>query len=74
VHYVALRTLDLRSLQAELSELGLSSLGRAEGDVLGAVQAVKAVLGRTLGRSISPTRRAVSPLGERCSATCPPPR
>jgi pyruvate kinase len=68
VHYVALRTLDLRSLQAELSELGLSSLGRAEGDVLGAVEAVQAVLGRALGRTVSSTRRVASPLGERARA------
>jgi len=45
VHYVALRQHDLRELQAELVELGLSSLGRAEGSVL---VSVRQVLRRTL--------------------------
>lgn len=40
VHYVALRQHDLRELQTELVKLGLSSLGRAEGSVLGSVRQV----------------------------------
>jgi pyruvate kinase len=40
VHYVALRQHDLRSLQHELVQLGLSSLGRSEGSVRGSVLAV----------------------------------
>src|SRR3990167_5249003 len=34
LHYIALRRHDLRVLQARLSRLGLSSLGRAEAHVL----------------------------------------
>jgi pyruvate kinase len=37
VHYVALRQIDLRDLQSQLSELGLSSLGRSESCVLGSL-------------------------------------
>ncbi|MDP3892720.1 pyruvate kinase [Nocardioides sp.] len=40
VHYVALRRQDLRSLQFRLAELGLSSLGRSEAQVLAATEAV----------------------------------
>ncbi len=36
-HYVALREQDLRAMQSELSQLGLSSLGRCEGFVLGSL-------------------------------------
>ncbi|HYP99304.1 MAG TPA: pyruvate kinase [Polyangiaceae bacterium] len=37
VHYVALRQRDLRGLQAQLAQRGLSSLGRAESCVMGAL-------------------------------------
>ncbi len=40
VHYVALRQADLRGLQGELSQLGLSSLGRSESSVMAAVHAL----------------------------------
>jgi hypothetical protein len=40
-HYVALRHEDLRELQARLSELGLSSLGRSEPGVLANLRAVR---------------------------------
>jgi len=40
VHYVALRQSDISELQEDLAALGLSSLGRAERNVLGSVQAV----------------------------------
>jgi pyruvate kinase len=40
LHYVALRSRDLRPLQMRLAVLGLSSLGRAESHVLGNVDAV----------------------------------
>jgi pyruvate kinase len=43
-HYLALRRHDVRKLQSELALLGLSSLGRTEGHVLHAVQAVYGVL------------------------------
>lgn len=40
LHYVAFRQRDLRETQLTLSEMGLSSLGRAEGHVLAAVEVV----------------------------------
>jgi pyruvate kinase len=50
-HYLALRRHDLRDLQQELAELGLSSLGRLEPHVLASVSAVDVVLRRLLGRT-----------------------
>jgi len=44
VHYLALRKSDLSELQEDLAALGLSSLGRAERNVMGSVQAVGAAL------------------------------
>jgi len=44
LHYLALRSSDMRPLQARLAAAGLSSLGRAESHVLAAVEAVLAVL------------------------------
>ena len=46
LHYLALRSRDLRPLQARLAALGLSSLGRAESHVMAAVDAVLSVLQR----------------------------
>jgi pyruvate kinase len=40
LHYLALRRHDLRSLQGQLASLGLSSLGRAEAQALGDVDAI----------------------------------
>ena len=40
LHYVALRRRDLRTLQVQLSELGLSSLGRCESHVLATIDSV----------------------------------
>ncbi len=40
LHYLALRRRDLRPLQGELASLGLSSLGRAESQVMDTVQSV----------------------------------
>lgn len=42
VHYIALRQQDLRQLQVELADLGLSSLGRLEGCALGTIRRVLA--------------------------------
>ena len=39
-HYIALRHYDVRPLQEELAELGLSSLGRAEAHVMATLDAV----------------------------------
>jgi len=44
VHYLALREQDLRRVQMELADLGLSSLGRSEGHVLHSVTQVRARL------------------------------
>ena len=41
LHYLALRQNDIRELQQQLAEIGLSSLGRAEGHVLASLQAVR---------------------------------
>jgi hypothetical protein len=48
-HYIALRRRDIRDVQEKLTANGLSSLGRAEADVLGAVDAVLRVLHRLAG-------------------------
>ena len=44
LHYVALRQFDIRDLQDQLAELGLSSLGRAEQHVVASIRAVQAAL------------------------------
>ncbi|MFD2248340.1 pyruvate kinase [Pontibacter ruber] len=41
LHYLALRHRDIRDLQDNLAQLGLSSLGRAEGHVLASLEAVR---------------------------------
>jgi pyruvate kinase len=51
VHYLALRRQDLRTLQADLTGLGLSSLGRTESHVLSSIQTVIHVLNVLLGRN-----------------------
>jgi pyruvate kinase len=51
VHYIALRQHDVRHLQEKLTEDGLSSLGRCEADVLGAIDAVLRVLHRITGKA-----------------------
>ena len=48
VHYLALRRFDLRPLQEELADRGLSSLGRAESCVLFSLQAVLTALGERI--------------------------
>lgn len=48
-YYLALRSENLSGLQLELSEKGLSSLGRCEADVLGSLDAVNAALSRISG-------------------------
>src|SRR6187200_3231868 len=56
LHYVALRSRDLRSFQMRLARVGLSSLGRAESHVLAAVDAVLAVLHRAVARDWQPEK------------------
>lgn len=48
-HYLAMRRVDLRPLQARLARLGLSSLGRAEAHVLASVDKVLAALSQMSG-------------------------
>jgi len=52
--YLAFRKADIRPLQAELSALGLSSLGRCEAQVLGSVDSLIASLTRIAGLSGHP--------------------
>jgi len=44
VHYLALRQTDIRTLQEDLAALGLSSLGRAERNVMASINAVQTTL------------------------------
>ncbi len=53
-HYLALRRHDLRPLQERLAALGLSSLGRAEPQVLRSLDQVLAVLRQLAGRPAAP--------------------
>lgn len=46
LHYLAFRRHDLRGLQSELAELGLSSLGRSESHVMATIEAVLNTLSR----------------------------
>lgn len=52
--YLSMRTFDLRDVQESLSELGVSSLGRAEGHVLYTLDAVLKLLYGTVDRSPPP--------------------
>lgn len=54
LHYLALRRRDLRALQLRLAKMGLSSLGRAESNVLASVDAVLRVLHRLAQREWTP--------------------
>jgi pyruvate kinase len=49
MHYLALRRHDIRHLQSQLANLGLSSLGRTEPHVLSALNAVMNVLCQLIG-------------------------
>ncbi len=53
-HYLALRRRDASRLQAELSAIGLSSLGRSEAKVLASLDAVIATLARLAGAPSPP--------------------
>ncbi|AKG33336.1 pyruvate kinase [Paenibacillus durus] len=50
LHYLALRSQDIRSLQGKLAQMGLSSLGRSELTVLATVDAVLRVLHQLVQR------------------------
>ena len=49
IHYLTLRRQDLRPLQHQLADLGLSSLGRCEAHVIGTVERVLGVLACLVG-------------------------
>jgi pyruvate kinase len=49
IHYLAMRRKDLRGLQVELAQLGLSSIGRAEAYALSSVNNVLGLTDRLLG-------------------------
>ncbi|KDB50337.1 pyruvate kinase [Sphaerotilus natans subsp. natans DSM 6575] len=66
LHYLALRSGDLRPLQLELSRLGLSSLGRAEPHVLASIDKVLGLLHRLSGRDWTP-RDPDAPIDSRAS-------
>lgn len=50
IPYLALRQLDIRGLQNDVADLGLSSLGRLEGHVLVTLEAVLSALHALAGR------------------------
>lgn len=52
IHYLALRAHDVRKLQKKLSQIGVSSLGRSEGQIMDDIDRVLGILSR-LGRSSS---------------------
>lgn len=62
LHYLALRSRDLRPLQARLAAAGLSSLGRAESHVMSAVEAVRFALERLAPQDGSSARPGRAPV------------
>lgn len=64
LHYVALRRRDVRTLQAALAELGLSSLGRCESHVAATLDAVGRALAALGGSPVPTPDAAVLTAGE----------
>ena len=60
IHYVAIRRKDIRHLQEQLAALGLSSLGRAESNVLFVIDAVLGLLDRLEGKRGRPLDGSVA--------------
>ncbi|MCU0393245.1 MAG: pyruvate kinase [Thermoflexibacter sp.] len=54
VDYLALRQFDIRELQDQLSQLGLSSLGRSEGNVIASLSRVSYILHSLLNKEPEP--------------------
>ena len=70
VHYIALRQHDLRDLQSQLAERGLSSLGRSESCVMSSLLEASARAHESLALAgVSAARRQLSRL-EKKRATC----
>ncbi len=65
LHYLAVRQQDIRDLQGELAELGLSSLGRLEPHALASLDAVIVALRRLGGRALEPRVEPEPPIGFR---------
>ena len=61
LHYLVLRSRDVRPLQEVLARHGLSSLGRCEAHTLASVDAVLRVVGRLLGTPVDLPRGLGSP-------------
>jgi len=59
LHYLALRQRDIRSLQDDLSALGLSSIGRAEGHVLATVESLLQILNHLVDNPAPPLAEPV---------------
>ncbi|HEX2672526.1 MAG TPA: pyruvate kinase [Polyangiaceae bacterium] len=68
VHYVALRQRELRALQAQLAQHGLSSLGRSESCVMGGLLQVSARAQESLVVQAHATRDELDRLEQRCRA------
>lgn len=68
LHYLALRQVDVRELQDDLSALGLSSLGRSEAHTLYTLDAVLLALHRLAGRE-PPAHIPPAPVNFRAGAT-----
>jgi pyruvate kinase len=64
LHYVALRQFDIGDLQIQLSELGLSSLGRSERHVAASIEAVRQALDALAGESGFDERKQEEAFGE----------
>jgi pyruvate kinase len=66
LHYLALRGRDIRSMQTQLTTLGLSSLGRSEAHTLATLNAVWSALRRlarpTVGRAVEPPAMTKPPV------------
>jgi len=61
LHYLALRQVDLRPIQTELTALGLNSLGRIEAHVMSSLNAVLVAASRLAGRDwLAPAEQAAS--------------
>lgn len=61
LHYLSLRGHDVRKLQHELADLGLSSLGRSEGYVMGNIKAILHRIQDTMGEALSPESQPHQP-------------
>ena len=68
VHYVALRQRDLRALQAQLAQRGLSSLGRSESCVMGGLLEVSMRAHESLTVRQHEVGTELERLAERCGA------